>query len=635
MATEEQNTEEIEVESSYEIFLSKVRRLPTKPGIYQYKNSAGIIIYVGKAKNLRNRVRSYFQDGRPVDAKTKALVRHIADFEVIVTDSEAEALLLEDTLIKKHKPKYNIMLRDDKSYPYVRVTNEPFPRIFATRKVIRDGSKYYGPFTEAGHLKHVLKTLRALFLFRSCDFHITDDTIEKKKYKLCLDFHIKKCEGPCEGLVPKEKYQDNVRQAIQVLNGKTKDLEKKLEKEMEELSEEMRFEEAAIVRNRYLILKEYLSHQKIITTELIDRDIIGLARYENGACTLVFKVRDGKLIGKRHYIITNAEAIPDEELIQTTLEKWYQESEFVPKEIIVPIDLPEPEFIISWLKELRGSSVELLTYKTGDKKKLVAMASANAEFQLREYFLAMEKRKQNVSRGVLSLQRDLRLSKIPARMECFDNSHIQGTELVSSCVVFVDGKPKKSDYRKFKIKTVGKNDDFAAMQEVVRRRYNHSLDKNDPQYLPLPDLIIIDGGKGQLSSAVEILEELGILNKVIVISLAKRIDEVFFPGVSESVILPKSSSSLKLIQQIRDEAHRFAITYHRLLRDKRTLQTGLTEIAGIGEKTAQKLLIEFGSVAALQSASIEKLTESVGAKTAKSLIEYFDKLSEESVIEKS
>lgn len=602
----------------------KLAGLPTKPGVYQYKNSAGKIIYVGKAKNLRNRVRSYFQEGRPADAKTKALVAKIADIEIIVVDSEAEALILEDTLIKKHKPRYNVLLRDDKSYPYIRVTNEAYPRIFPTRTIIRDGSRYFGPYSELRPMKAVLRMLRNLFMFRSCDHNITADTIARNKYKICLDYHIKKCEGPCEGLITQERYNAHVKAAMQILSGKTRELEQILEQEMESLSEELRFEEAAMTRNRLAAIRDYNSKQKIVTSEIIDRDIFGLARLDDAACSLVFKIREGKLIGKRNFIISSASLQSDEEIIQRTLEKWYLESEFIPKEIYLPCEPDQLEYLLDWLGKKRGKSIDIHIPKIGDKRKFVQMANSNAEYILREYNNAVEKRDQTVPRPVTSLQRDLRLEKLPRRIECFDNSHIQGSELVSSLVVFEDGKPKKSDYRKFKIKTVGKNDDFAAMQEVVRRRYTRLLDEaGNESSTPLPDLIVVDGGKGQLSSAVEILHELGLIGKIPVIGLAKRLEEVFFPGNPEPVMLPRTSSSLRMLQHIRDEAHRFAITFHRQLREKRTIKTELTEIKGIGEKIAQKLLIHFGSVENIKAADKEKVKEVAGAKVAAIITEYF------------
>lgn len=597
----------------------KLESLPKNPGIYQFKNSYGTIIYVGKAKNLRNRVRSYFRGKKHVDAKTKAMIGKIADLELIVVDSEAEALILEDTLIKKLKPKYNVLLRDDKSYPYVRVTNEEYPRIFYTRNIIRDGSKYFGPFTEVRPLKHLMRVLRNLFYLRSCDYKLTDEAVAEKKFKLCLDYHIDKCLGPCEGLISKEEYNENIRQAMQILAGRTRDLEKMLEQEMLNYSEGMQFEEAARIRNRLEMLREYTARQKIVSTDPVDRDVFALARVDESACSIIFKIRDGKLIGKRHFIVKDAAERADGRIIQRTIERWYIESEFIPGEIFLPVEPDDPEYLLDWIGRKKGSPVNVHIPQRGEKKKLVNMAAANAEFILRDYHIALAKREQAVPHALVALQRDLRLSKPPRRIECFDNSHIQGSELVSSMVTFVDGKPKKTDYRKYKIRTVHKNDDFAAMRETIGRRYRRLLDAKSE----LPDLVIVDGGKGQLSSAYSIMQELDIAEKVKIIGLAKKLEEVFLPGESEAVILPKTSSSLRLLQQLRDEAHRFAITFHRQLRSKRTLRTQLTEIPGIGEKTANKLLREFGSLENIKKAGSEKLRDIVGPKIA-SKIESFD-----------
>lgn len=598
----------------------KLETIPTSPGIYQFKNLSDKIIYIGKAKNLRNRVRSYFRSGRPVDAKTKAMVQKIDTIDYIVVDSEAEALILEDTLIKKYKPRYNILLRDDKTYPYIRVTNEQYPRIFVTRTVVRDGSKYFGPFTDIRPMKHLLRILRSIFFFRSCDLKLTEQSISEGKFKICLDFHIRKCEGPCENHVSREEYNNKVKQAFQILNGKSADLEKALAEEMRVQSEKMQFEEAAETRNRLLMLKEYTSHQKIVDTARVDRDIFAISRKDQDACTLIFKIREGKLVGKRHFIITNADDDTDERIIQRTIEKWYLESEFVPSEILLPAEPDQIEYLMEWLQKRTDKSIHIHIPKIGDKKKLMNMAAANAEYLLRDFHLAIQKREQTISRPVQSLQRDLRLKNPPLRIECFDNSHIQGSELVSSMVVFENGKPKKADYRKFIIKTVHKNDDFAAMREVVERRYVRLLNEK----ADLPDLIIIDGGKGQLSAAWEILYKLGIENKITIVGLAKRLEEVFFPHIPESVILPKTSSSLRLIQQIRDEAHRFAITFHRELRSKRTIKTDLTNISGIGEKTAQKLLVEFGSVKKIIETDENELLKVVNISQAKSIKLYFE-----------
>lgn len=584
-------------------FKKKVMNLPTKPGIYQYFNSTDKIIYVGKAKNLRNRVKSYFQQGRYLDAKTKVLLTHISHFEYIIVDSETEALLLEDNLIKKHRPKYNILLKDGKTYPFIRITNETYPRVFQTRTVIRDGSKYFGPYTDVRQVRNMLSIVRNLFLIRSCDLAITPNTIAGKKHRTCLDYHIKKCEGPCEGLVSIKEYSDNIHQTQQILQGKTREVEKILENQMNELSESMEFEKAAVIRNKYLLLKEYTSKQKIISADIIDRDVFGIAKIDETACSLVLKIREGKLIGKRHFIIKNASDLNYESILQRTMEKWYLESDFVPYEILLPCETDDFEYIADWLTKLRTKSIDFQIPKIGDKRKIIEMANSNAEYLIREYNLELEKRDQVVPRAVLSLQRDLRLSKPPRIIECFDNSHLQGTDLVSSMVYFEDGKPKKSEYRKFKNRTVLQNDDFAAMREAVERRYSRLLGENSQ----LPDLIIVDGGKGQLSSAYSILQKLGIENKVAVIGLAKRLEEVFVPSNSEAIQLPRTSSSLKLLQSLRDEAHRFAITYHRQLRSKRTIKSDLIEVKGIGKKTSDDLLRQFGSVENVKLRTDEEL----------------------------
>jgi excinuclease ABC subunit C len=596
-----------------------LKNLPPHPGVYLYKNENGNIIYVGKAKNLRNRVRSYFQPNRPVDAKTHALVSKIADIELMIVDSEAEALLLEDTLIKKHKPRYNILLRDDKTYPYIRITNEEFPRIFKTRKLIKDGSKYFGPFTEVKTLRYLISVVRTLFMLRGCNLKLTEDSIARGKFKMCLDYHIKKCKAPCEGLISRLEYLDSVAKAAQLLNGKTSDLEKQLEQQMQRFAEALNFEKAAEIRNQYLMVKDYDSHQKIISSDLIDRDVVGMSIIGNSACTLIFKVREGKLIGKRHYIIPDIKGMSDAELIESTIEKWYLESEFIPREISLPVMPASDEFVNGWLKKQSGRTIDITVPKLGDKKKLVNMASANAEFILRDYLLAITKKETAIPHPVAALQKDLNMEKPPLRIECIDNSHLQGSETVSSVVVFLEGRPLKSEYRKFKIVNATPGDDFASMREVVTRRYKRLLEEKKD----LPDLVIIDGGKGQLSSAVEVMDELGITSKLTVVGLAKRLEEIYFPGRSDSLLLPKASASLKLLQRIRDEAHRFAITFHRQLRDKRTLQTELTNIRGVGEKTATKLLTEFGSVENIKTAGSEAIAKIAGNKAADLIVEHF------------
>lgn len=598
---------------------TKIAGLPTKPGVYLHKDAEGQIIYVGKAKSLRNRVRSYFQEGRPVDAKTKALVRKIVDLEVIVTDTEVEALILENTLIKEHRPKYNILLKDDKSYPYIRITKEEYPRVFKTRRVVRDGSKYFGPYTDGTYLYSLLKTLRSIFPLRSCELALTDATIAAGRWKVCLDYHIKKCDGPCEGHIDRERYNEYIRQAQQVLNGRTKDLERQLEERMMQLADDLRFEDAAIVRGRLDRLREYTAKQKVLATDDTDRDVFALSRVESTACTVVFTIRDGKLIGKRHYFIGGSRDRSDSEILRTTIERWYLEAEHFPDEVLMQTEIEDVDVLSEFLREQRGKNVEILVPKIGDKRKLLAMAEMNADVLLRELLMQQAQKDQSMPRAILSLQQDLRMERMPRRIECFDNSHMQGTDYVSSMVVFVDGKPKKSEYRHFKLRTVEGNDDFEAMKEVITRRYSRAIEEGTD----LPDLVIIDGGKGQLSHAMEIFGSLGLVGKFTVVGLAKRLEEVFLPGQSVPLYLAKTSASLRLLQQARDEAHRFAITYHRTLRDKRTFQTELTMIPGVGDASAQKLLSIIGSVERVRESTFEVLAEVVGKMMAKKIFDHY------------
>jgi excinuclease ABC subunit C len=599
--------------------LEKIKNLTTKPGVYLHKNKDNKIIYVGKAKNLRNRIKSYFQQGRLVDAKTKAMVSHIADFDYIVVDTENEAFILEDNLIKKYKPKYNILLKDDKTFPYIKVTNEEFPKIFSTRRLVKDGAKYFGPYTDLRLMKNMLKIIRSLFYVRSCNLKLTKESIQKGKFKVCLDYHIHKCQAPCVGYISQEQYNENIKKGIQILLGKTKEVEKFIEGQMDKLAEEMKFEEAKEIRDKLYVLKDFSSNQKIVSTDLKNRDVFGMATLDDFVCTVIFTVREGKLLGRKHFIVKNLLQAGSSEIIQRTIENWYINNEFLPDEIFLPTEPEDLEYITDWLKKKFKSQVNISIPQIGEKRKLIEMTNSNAELILQDHISALESREKIISKAVLSLQRDLHLNKAPVRMECFDNSHIQGSDLVSSLVVFENGKPKKSDYRKFKNETVNRNDDFATMKEVVMRRYTRLLSEKSQ----LPDLIVIDGGKGQLSAAWEVLNELQIQNKITIIGLAKRLEEIFFPEKSDSLILPKSSSSLRLLQQIRDEAHRFAITYHRKLREKRIIHTQIEEIPGIGKKKSENLIKHFGSVKQIRQANFEQLKEIVSEKDANQILDYF------------
>jgi excinuclease ABC subunit C len=605
---------------SQTLLAEKAAQLPTQPGVYLFKDAGGTILYVGKAKNLRHRVRQYFDQSRRHDAKTVAMLRRAADIDCIVTDTEVEALLLENNLIKQHQPRYNILLKDDKTYPYIRITNEEYPRVFPTRKVIRDGSLYFGPYTDVQHMRFLLKTIRTLFPIRSCSLQLSQETIAKGKFKVCLDYHIGKCEGPCQGLVSRQHYHQHIEHVIALLRGKTQAIEQELTDRMHRLADELQFEQAAIVRDRLEKLRSYVAKQKVVTTELLDRDVVGFALLEEQACVIVLVTREGKLIGKHQWIVPASSQEDAPEIVRAALERWYLESEETPSQILLPFELGEhADFLLQWFERVRMQRVELVVPKIGDKRKLVNLACANAEFQLRERALQQAKREHAIPRSVAALQRDLRLPSPPLRIECFDNSHLQGSDYVSSVVVFVNGKPHKSEYRRYRLRTVDGNDDFRAMAEVVRRRYERVLREQGP----MPNLIIVDGGKGQLSAARAVLEALGIAESVPIIALAKRLEEIFLPSSEESILLPRTSSSLRLLQQIRDEAHRFANEYHRHLRTKRTLQSELLAIPGIGNATATKVLRHFGSVAALRGASREQLAAVVGPRTADKIFAYF------------
>lgn len=614
----------------------KLKNLPSGPGVYQFRDSQGALLYVGKAKVLKNRVRQYFQS-RPATPMLNAMISKISDLEIITTDNEVEALILEQNLIKSLKPRYNINLKDDKSYPYIVITNEPFPRVFPTRRKRNDGSKYFGPYTDVKTMRFALKAVRDIFMIRSCSFHLTDENTAQKKYKLCLDYHIHKCEGPCEGLVSRKDYNDMIGEVAKLLNGKTTTLISELTEKMNEYSQNMLFEKAARTRDKISAIEVYSSKQKLIDAEETDRDIIAFDRVKGDCCGMILKVRDGKVAGKTHYFMTNAEEKSDEEIIERLITDHYSKTDFVPEQFYLMNEPEDPDTLRLWLESKKGGRVEFVVPKIGDKYKLVFLVKKNARLLLDELILTKMKR-EFVPPSVESLGKDLRIGKLPRRIECYDISHMQGTDTVASMVVFFDGKPKKSDYRKFRINTVlnetGAPDDFLSMREVIYRRFRRFAEneksgaedqESDGSFSAEPDLVIIDGGKGQLSSAVKVLDDLG-LNRISVIGLAKRLEEVFLPGDPDPHNLPKSSPGLRLLQRVRDEAHRFAVSFHRDLRNKRTLTTELTEVEGIGEKTAKKLLIEFGSVENLKEVlknNYNIVERSAGKKIAERLKEAF------------
>ncbi len=599
---------------------AKVNAIPALPGIYQFFNKDHKIIYIGKAKNLRNRVRSYFRT-KLDSPKTKALVQKVADFDIIATENEIEALVLENNLIKKYKPKYNVNLKDDKTYPYIRVTKEPFPQIYPTRDVVQDGSKYFGPYTDVKSMKASLRMINKVFKIRSCTYYIDEKTIEQKKIKVCLDYHINKCDGMCEGLISVEDYGEMVNQVIKVLRGKTNLLIEELNAEMMQASEKLNFEKAGEIRDRIEQLKVYSEKQKIVTNDFEDKDIISIAvEAKDVACTILI-IRNGRLVGKRQLKLNTeiGEELP--KIYNAAIKFYYGEYVEIPKSIILETLPFDNEILLEWLNSKADRKVKFIVPKIkSEAKSLLNMCKQNAILQLKDLQLQKMKKDGNLPYVLQSLKRDLRLTSLPRKIECFDISNIQGSDTVASMVVFVDGKPKKSLYRKYIIKSVDGPNDFASMQEVIKRRYTRLKEENEP----LPDLIMVDGGKGQLSSAASILNNIGF-RKYEIIGLAKRLEEVFFPEIKEAQTIPKTSSSLKLLQHLRDEAHRFAITFHRKRRDGRTLQTELTEIKGIGPKVAEKLLTEFKSVNEVKTKSLEELSKIIGEAKARLIFEFYTK----------
>ncbi len=597
---------------------SKLKNLPDKPGIYQYKNEKGKVIYVGKAINLKNRVRSYFHNG-VTSPKTLALVSKIADLELIVTDNEIEALVLENNLIKDLKPRYNINLKDDKSYPFIKVTKEPYPRVYPTRRVIKDGSRYFGPYTDVKNMKSSLRMINQIFKIRSCKLNIDQESIDKKKFKVCLDYHIKKCDGPCEGLISEIAYNEMVGEVVKVLKGKTDDLIKDLNLKMQKSVEALEYEKAAEIRDKISQLEVISSKQKVVSEDLEDRDIISIAFEGKDSACSVFNIRGGKLVAKKQLKLSIEEGEEAAEIYSAAVKFYYSEFVEIPKEIVLDIEPSDLSALSDWLSMRAEKKVKFIIPKRGSLNSLTKMCKENAILQLKEIQLQKMKKEGHVPYALAALQRDLRLNILPKKIECFDISNLQGTDTVASMVVFEDGKPKKSLYRKFIIKDVQGPDDFSSMREVIKRRYSRLIEEKSI----LPDLIMVDGGKGQLSSAVEILDELGF-KKYNIIGLAKRLEEVFFPQQSDPASIPKTSSGLKLLQQVRDEAHRFAITFHRNRRSKRTIQTELTGIKGIGSTTAQKLLEKLGSLSAVKQSNYEKLVEIIGKQKANLLIKYFE-----------
>lgn len=588
----------------------KLALLPHNPGVYIMKDGKGKIIYVGKAISLKNRVTQYFRQNSSHSAKVRAMVARIEDFETILTGTEVEALILECNLIKKHRPKYNISLKDDKTYPYLKVTlQDTYPRVYITRRVQRDGGKYFGPYTNATALHETLKLLKRLFPIRSCK------TMESKRP--CLEYHIKRCMAPCADKISREEYMVMIDDIVMFLEGRTEHVEKSLEQRMLQAADKLEFEQAGRLRDQLLAVQKISEKQRIVTG-VGDQDAIGMARSGIGVCVQIFYVRSGKMVGRDHFLLDGSDDETDEALLRAFLKQYYNQATFIPREILLPMEILEQELLEEWLEKQKNAKVILAVPKRGTKRDIVEMAIGNAKKALEDESARIKQTEAQTIGAVLDLGKYLGLSRPPYRMECFDISHIQGSETVASMVVFEGGAPKKSDYRRFKIRSAeGKPDDFKSMREVTERRYG----KADAE---MPDLIIIDGGKGQLSSACEIIRGAGHIT-VPVVGLAKRFEEVYREGESDPVILPRSSQALYLIQRIRDEAHRFAITYHRKLRNKRNLVSILDNVEGIGPKRRKILLEHFGNIEKIKQASVAEMADLDGMNTpsAEAVYNYF------------
>jgi excinuclease ABC subunit C len=591
--------------------------LPDKPGVYLMRDATGKIIYVGKAISLKNRVRSYFQPSRNLNPRIEAMVQQVDRFEYIVTATEVEALALECNFIKEERPKYNIRLRDDKQYPWVKVTwAESYPQVYITRKVKRDGSKYYGPFTNAGALRDTFKTLRRIFPLRSCKYDLGHEKVARP----CLNFQIKRCLAPCIGGISSGAYREMIQQVCLFLEGRQGELVRKLETEMQQAAANLEYEKAALFRDRLHSIRQVLEKQKVVTETESDADVFGMARDRWGTVVQVFQIRDGKLVGREYFLIAEGVETEAAEVLEAFLTQYYDGAGFIPKEILSPLDWSGRELVAEWLRGQRGGAVNLKAPQKGEKLQLIKMAAENAQTLL-EQERNREKQQTAVLDELLAeLQRELGLAQLPRRIECFDISNTQGQEAVASMAVFVDGQPKGADYRRFRIKTIEGPNDFAMLQEAVRRRFRRGLEERrnlateTGKFATFPDLLLIDGGKGQLSSVVAILQELG-LTHLAVASLAKQEEEVYRPDREDPIRMSRHCRGLQLLQRVRDEAHRFAITYHKSLRAQRAIASGLDQVPGIGPAKKKLLLQHFGSVKRIREASVAELAALPGINT--------------------
>jgi len=586
----------------------QIQALPDNPGVYQYYDKEGKILYVGKAKNLKKRVASYFNRVHDT-AKTNVLVKKIITIKHIVVPTESDALLLENNLIKTLQPRYNVLLRDDKTYPWICIKKEPFSRLFPTRKMIKDGSEYFGPYTSFKTVSVILDLIKELYPLRTCTFDLSQNNIENHKYKVCLEYHIGNCKGACEGFESLENYQTQINAIREILKGNFKDSMKDFKEIMNDLASKMLFEEAQKIKEKIEVLENYQSRSTIINPKITNVDVFSIISDEVAGFVNFLQISHGSIIRSHTMEIKKKLEETDEELLTLAIIELRERFNLLSKEIIVPFEVD------------LGENIKITIPQLGDKKQILDLSIRNAKFfrieQLKQLQIIDPERHTN--RIMAQMQKDLRLPVEPRHIECFDNSNIQGTNPVAACVVFKDGKPSKKDYRHFNIKTVEGPNDFASMEEVVFRRYKRLLDENEP----LPNLIIIDGGKGQLSSALKSIDELGLRGKIAIIGIAKRLEELFYPGDSVPLYLDKKSETLKVIQYLRNEAHRFGITFHRDKRSKSALNSSVESIDGIGEKTMQVLIKHFKSIKRLKTASEIDIAAIIGASKARKIVAFY------------
>jgi len=587
----------------------QIQSLPNNPGVYQYYDKDGKILYVGKAKNLKKRVSSYFNKLHD-NAKTNVLVKKIVEIKHIVVSSEADALLLENNLIKKLQPRYNVMLKDDKTYPWICIKKEPFSRIFPTRRMVKDGSEYFGPYTNFKTVNTILDLIKELYPLRTCNYDLSEANIKSGKYKVCLEYHIGNCKGPCEGFETLENYQKQVDAIREILKGNFKDSMRDFKRLMQELAADMHFEAAQKIKDKIEVLENYQSRSTILNPKISNVDVFSIVSDETMAYVNFLQIAHGAIIRSFTLELKKKLDETDEELLELAVVELRELFHLTTKEIILPFTL---DF---------GDKIKVTVPQLGDKKQILELSQRNAKYQRLEQLKQIQivDPERHTNRIMAQMQKDLRLSVEPRHIECFDNSNIQGTNPVSACVVFKDGKPSKKDYRHFNIKTVEGPNDFASMEEVVYRRYKRLLDENQS----LPQLIIIDGGKGQLSSALKSIDDLGLRGKIAIIGIAKRLEELFYPGDSVPLYLDKKSETLKVIQHLRNEAHRFGITHHRDKRSKSALQTTMETIPGIGEKTMLTLIKHFKSVKRLKLATEKEISDVVGVSKAKKISEFYN-----------